>query len=207
MIGKLTGILDTKKSPLLIIDVNGVGYEVSASMSTIYKLGDIGSKVSLLIHMVVREDAQLLYGFYDEDERRLFREILKVKGVGAKLALTILSGMEAQDFVTTVLQGDVSRLQKLPGVGKKTAERLLVEMKDRLEKTIKQEPFSQVLLVNNNSTDAIKNIGTHHDDAISVLIALGYKSQDAIRVVHEVEFDGADSETIIKLALQSLCRS
>lgn len=207
MIGKLTGILDSKKPPLLVIDVNGVGYEVAASMSTIYKLGDIGSRVTLLIHMVVREDAQLLYGFYDESERRLFREILKVKGVGAKLALTILSGMEAQDFVTTVLQGDVSRLQKLPGVGKKTAERLLVEMKDRLEKALKDEPFSEVVLVNNTREATGDNLSNHQDDAVSALIALGYKPQDATQAVTKVDFEGADSETIIRLALQSLYQS
>ena len=133
MIGRIHGILLEKQAPLLLVDVQGLGYEIQAPMSTIYQLPAIGQAVTLHIHMVVREDAQLLYGFVELRERALFKTLIKVSGVGPKLALTLLSGMETDDFVRCVHDNDIASLVRLPGVGKKTAERLLVEMRDRLK--------------------------------------------------------------------------
>ena len=134
MIGQLRGMLTLKKPPYLIIDVNGVGYELQASMTTIYALPMVGQEVFVFTHFVVREDAQLLYAFADESERILFRKLIKISGVGPKLALTILSGMNVASFVHCIETRDVNRLVSLPGVGKKTAERLVVEMADKLNK-------------------------------------------------------------------------
>ena len=133
MIGRLQGVILVKQAPEIVIDVNGVGYEVQVPMTTIYQLPEVGKSVTLHTHFVVREDAQLLYGFAELRERSLFRTLIKVNGVGPKLALTILSGIESDDFVRCVRDGDTASLVRLPGVGKKTAERLLVEMKDRLK--------------------------------------------------------------------------
>ena len=133
MIGRLRGILILKKAPTLMVDVNGVGYEVEAPMTTFYALPDIGQEVTLHTHMVVREDAQLLYGFAAESERRFFRQLIKVNGVGAKMGLTILSGISAESFARNVRDNDVASLVRLPGIGKKTAERLIIEMRDKLK--------------------------------------------------------------------------
>ncbi|HIJ48241.1 MAG TPA: Holliday junction branch migration protein RuvA, partial [Gammaproteobacteria bacterium] len=133
MIGRLSGVLVERKPPELLVDVGGVGYELEASMSTFYQLPTVGESVVLFTHMVVREDAQLLYGFATESERRMFRALIRVRGVGAKLALAILSGMSAEDFVRSVQDENITALVRLPGVGKKTAERLVLEMKDRLK--------------------------------------------------------------------------
>jgi len=134
VIGRLTGELVEKSPPELLIDVSGVGYELEASMNTFYKLPDVGTFVTLYTHFVVREDAQLLYGFADKNERTLFRTLIKVNGVGPKLALTILSGISVQEFIRTVQHEDSTALVRLPGVGKKTAERLIIEMKDKLDR-------------------------------------------------------------------------
>ncbi|NNL99544.1 MAG: Holliday junction branch migration protein RuvA, partial [Gammaproteobacteria bacterium] len=133
MIGRIHGALISMQPPWLVIDVHGVGYEIEAPMTTIYTLPAVGSDVTLFTHYQVRDDAHLLYGFATQDERRLFRTLLKVSGVGAKLALTILSGIEANAFAQCVNEGNAAKLVQLPGVGKKTAERLIVEMRDRLD--------------------------------------------------------------------------
>ena len=172
-----------------------VGYELQASMTTIYALPMVGQEVFVFTHFVVREDAQLLYAFADESERILFRKLIKISGVGPKLALTILSGMNVASFVHCIETRDVNRLVSLPGVGKKTAERLVVEMADKLNKDFNnmQQNFSEVILDN-----------TH--DAESALISLGYKPQEAQTVIRKVYVAGADSETLIRLALQSMVK-
>lgn len=133
MIGFVRGILAHKEPPFLVIDVNGVGYEIEAPMSTIFRLPEVGKKVQLATHLVVREDRQMLFGFYTEDERRLFRNLIKVSGVGAKLALTILSGISVADFACCVQTEDKAALVRLPGIGRKTAERLILDMRDRID--------------------------------------------------------------------------
>jgi len=195
MIGQLRGILASKKPPYLIVDVHGVGYELQASMTTIYTLPMVGTEIFLYTHFVVREDAQLLYAFADETERLVFKQLIKVSGVGPKLALTILSGMNVANFVQCIETGDSSRLVKLPGVGKKTAERLIVEMKDK---------FDQQLSSNLHNFSEVALNGSH--DAVSALVALGYKQQDAQATIRKIYVENADSQTLIRLALQSMVK-
>ena len=198
MIGRLKGVLLEKQAPHLLIDVNGVGYEVSAPMTTFYQLPEVGSEVTLATHLVVREDAQLLYGFISITDRLLFRTLIKVSGVGPKLALTLLSGMSADDLVVTVRSGDASTLTRIPGVGKKTAERLIVEMRDRLKDWDENAVSSSVAsgdVVDSSPQDDVR-------DAVSALISLGYKPPEASRMVRSVETTGLASEEIIRQALQ-----
>ena len=200
MICHLRGKLFSKNSPVVVIDVNGVGYEVQSSMNTIYKLPDLESDVSLFIHMVVREDAQLLFGFYEESERALFREIIKTSGIGPKLALNILSSMDVQTFCQCVNEKNKDKIVGVPGVGKKTAERLIIEMQDRLAKNFaKFMNFNEVLL--NNPMSASNN-DTAKIDAISALVALGYKQNIAEKVIAKFSSEETDSEALIKLALK-----
>ena len=199
MIGRLRGTLIEKQAPDLVIDVHGVGYEVSAPMTTFYQLPDTGNEITLHTHLVVREDAQQLYGFMSLADRELFRTLIKVSGVGAKLALALLSGMSADDLVLTVRSGDASTLTRIPGVGKKTAERLIVEMRDRLaEWEIKGASMSATMspFTDSSARDDVR-------DAVSALIALGYKPQEASRMVRQVESAGLASVDIIRQALQS----
>jgi len=195
MIGQIRGVMVEKKPPFLIVDVHGVGYEIQASMNTIYALPALGSAVFLYTHFVVREDAQLLYGFHTEKERVLFRELIKISGVGPKLALSILSGMDVGSFMQAIAERDSSRLIKLPGVGKKTAERLIIEMQDKLE------GFSAVLLTKSGASENLAQ-----QDAISALIALGYKPQDAHATIRKVFVEDADSEHLIRLALKDIAK-
>ena len=139
MIGRLCGILVEKKAPGLVIDVNGVGYEVEAPMTTFYELPKVGEKVTIYTHLVVREDAHLLFGFIKDNDRALFRSLIKVSGVGGKLALALLSGMSSHDFIKTVRSNDIASLTRIPGVGKKTAERLVIEMRDRLKEFVPEK--------------------------------------------------------------------
>jgi holliday junction DNA helicase RuvA len=183
MIGRLRGILVEKQAPHLLIDVNGVGYEVQASMTTFYQLPEINQPINLFTHFVVREDAQLLFGFFTQDERVLFRALLKVNGVGPKLALTILSGVSPDEFVRCVNNGDSNSLVRLPGVGKKTADRLIIEMRDH-SFTITTQSSEQ--------------------DAVSALIALGYKPHEASRALHGIETSQQSSEELIRLALKRI---
>lgn len=201
MIGQLKGILAVKKSPYLVIDVQGVGYEVQASMTTIYALPTVGAQVFLYTHLIVREDAHLLYGFADEGERMVFRQLIKVNGVGPKLALTILSGMNVANLIDCIEKRDTSRLVKLPGVGSKTAERLLVEMRDKLDRQFNTPVEFNTVFVQNNQTTTM-----HQQDAASALIALGYKPQEAHATISKVYIEDADSETLIRLALQRMVK-
>ena len=199
MIGRLHGVILDKQAPEILIDVNGVAYEVQAPMTTIYQLPEIGKPVTLHTHFVVREDAQLLYGFADLRERSLFRTLIKVNGVGPKLALTILSGIESDDFVRCVRDGDTVSLVRLPGVGKKTAERLLVEMKDRL----KDWSIDGAAISDNNSSTVSSN--DMMAEAESALIALGYKPQQASKAIAAVNNASMDSsEALIRMALKNM---
>lgn len=202
MIGRLRGKLVEKHAPELLLDVGGVGYEVSAPMTTFYRLGAVGEEVLLHTHLVVREDAHLLFGFATREERTLFRELVKVNGVGPKLALGILSGIEAEVFVRCVQDGDVSTLVRIPGVGKKTAERLVVEMRDRLK------ALGEVELKGGQPTFIAAAPATPAQDAQSALEALGYKPQEAARAVAAVNREeGLRSEELIRRALKSLART
>lgn len=198
MIGRLTGHLLQKQPPELLIDVNGVGYEVSAPMSTFYALPEIGEKVVLHTHMVVREDAQLLYGFSNESERTLFRILIKINGVGPKLALTILSGIAAEDFVRCIHDNDAAALVRLPGIGKKTAERLIVELRDKLGS--EDQPSTQ----SDGATIMSAAASSPISDAVSALISLGYKPNEASRIVRSINTEGLNTEEIIRQALQGL---
>lgn len=203
MIGQLRGMLIQKKPPILIIDVGGVGYEVNASMNTIYKLPNLNNEVQLFTQLIVREDSQTLYGFFDEQERLVFRELIKVSGVGPKLALTILSGMNVENFCQCVQEKNSKKLLGLPGVGKKTAERLVIEMHDRLKKQLlKNKEFSETIL----SNTLINPNNTAEEDAINALITLGYKPQDAEKAIRSVSSENTNSENLIKLALKEFAK-
>lgn len=196
MIGFLRGRLVQKSPPMLMVDVQGVGYEVEAPMSTFYQLPEAGQEIHLFTHLAVRDDAHLLFGFATERERQLFRTLIKVNGVGPKMALTILSGIEADDFARCIRDADAARLTRLPGVGKKTADRLIMEMRDRLKDM--NVPETQVEVRARAGTEA-----SRIEDAISALIALGYKPQEASRHVHAVARDGMTSEELIRDALKA----
>ncbi len=182
--------------------VHGVGYEMEAPMSTFYQLPKVGEEVVLHTHMVVREDAQLLYAFYSTGERKLFRDLIRINGVGPKLGLTILSGISARDFVRAVREGDAAALTGLPGVGKKTAERLIVELRDKLS--------DDITPISDDSTGAFSVAAGHQpspvSDAVSALTALGYKAQEASRMVRAVDSSGLETEAIIRAALQGMVK-
>lgn len=201
MIGRIHGILLEHQATELLVDVHGVAYQIFAPMTTIYQLPDTGQPVTLYIHLIVREDAQILYGFFDKRERQLFRALIKVSGVGPRLALTILSGIEGHDFVRCVHANDVATLVRLPGVGKKTAERLLIDMRDRLH----DWPIAAI------ETNQKAHLGqyAYRTDAESALVALGYKLQEASKAVTAVldqGFSGNDSAQLVKLALQAMIK-
>lgn len=201
MIGSIRGILVHKQAPLILVEVSGVGYELQVPMTTLFRLPELGSEVSLVTHFVVREDAQSLYGFIEEGDRSLFRQLIKVSGVGPKLALTILSGMDARNFAHCVERDDISSLVALPGVGRKTAERLLVEMRDKLKEWLvggAGQPVVEGSAVTAPPADFAA-------DAEGALISLGYKPQEASRMVAAVNDDSvADSEDLIRRALKSV---
>lgn len=203
MIGRIKGKLLSKQPPELLVDVHGVGYEMEAPMSTFYQLPLVGEEVVLHTHMVVREDAQLLYAFASIGERQLFRDLIRINGVGPKLGLTILSGISASDFARAVQEGDAAALTGLPGVGKKTAERLIVELRDKLSGDI--APLA------GNASAATSVSLEHHaspvSDAVSALTALGYKAQEASRMVRAVDATGLETEAIIRAALQGAVKS
>ncbi len=193
MIGRLNGVLLEKTPPLVLIDVNGVGYECEVPMSTFYNLPAIGDKVVLLTQFIVREDAQLLYGFGSERERATFRQLLKVNGVGAKSALSILSGLSVDDLVQAVALQDTALLTRVPGVGKKTAERLLLELKDK---------FS-IEGVSASQGASAKSAGA---DVLNALLALGYNEREALAAVKQLPPDVAVADGI-KFALKSLSKT
>lgn len=200
MIGRLRGIIIEKQPPKVLIDVGGVGYNVFMPMTCFYELPNNGQEVIVLTHLIVREDAQLLYGFNHEQERELFRELIKVNGVGPKLALAILSGMSAQQFIVAVEQGEIKTLVKLPGVGTKTAERLIVEMKDRVKRFGEELSDSMTIIETGNIKKSSNQI---ESEAVSALIALGYKPQEASRIISKVIKPEMDCETLIREALKS----
>lgn len=200
MIGRLKGMLLEKKAPELLLDVNGVGYELLAPMSTFYQLPAIGQGVVLFTHLVVREDAHQLFAFFEEQERQLFRALIKVNGVGPKVALAILSGVPADEFVRLVQNNDINALTKIPGIGKKTAERLVLDLRDKLAAWQSAAPGLTPAL------PELDNKGLS-EDAETALIALGYKPQDAAKMVMRVLRDKPDisrSEEIIRLALRAM---
>jgi Holliday junction DNA helicase RuvA len=204
VIARLTGKIIEKTPPQIVIDVNGVGYEVNLPMTSFYKLPTDDSVACLFIHQVIREDSHSLYGFDAKFERDLFRELLKANGVGPKLALGILSAMSAEDFIFAVNQSDVSRLVKIPGVGKKTAERLLLEMTDRLKnwRDLSSTPATDL-----QPADAVTTFEVTHNpinDAIDALISLGYKVNQAESSVKKVAQIGMSSEDMIKQALKAM---
>jgi len=198
VIGFLRGVLREKQPPGLLVEVQGVGYEVEAPMTTFYDLPAVGETVTLFTHLAVREDAHTLYGFSKQSDRRLFRTLIKVNGVGAKLALTILSGIEAGHFAACVQAGDTASLIKLPGVGKKTAERLVIEMRDRLA-----DWDSSAAFVPGSAASARTDVANPVEEAVSALTALGYKPQDASRMVRAVDSKDLTTEDIIRSALQA----
>jgi Holliday junction DNA helicase RuvA len=173
MIGRLTGILVEKNPPQLLLDVQGVGYEVDVPMSTFYNLPGLGERVALYTHLVVREDAHLLYGFGNDNERRAFRQLVKISGIGARTALSVLSGLSVAELAQAVTMQDTGRLIKIPGIGKKTAERLLLELKDKL------------------GVDLTTTVGVHRappvmSDALNALLALGYSDKEAVAAIKKL---------------------
>ncbi len=196
MIGRLKGIVIHKQPPWLVLDVHGVGYELEAPMSTFYDLPEVGREVALFTHYAQKEDSVSLYGFLHESERRLFRDVQKVTGIGAKIALAILSGVSVSDFAKLVQTADVAALTRVPGIGKKTAERIVVELRDRAAdfgaagtmlagKSVPADPMSE---------------------AIAALQQLGYKPAEALRMAEKAQTDGDDVEAIIRKALKSALR-
>ena len=202
MIGRIHGKILEKTPPQLLIDVQGVGYEVDAPMSTFYQLPNLGEPVTLHTHLVVREDAHLLFGFASQSERSLFRTLIKINGVGAKLALTILSGMNADEFIACVQDNDAAALVRLPGVGKKTAERLIVELRDKLKDHLVEAGST----VSASAIKAPQAASSPAGDAVSALIALGYKPQEASRMVRAVDVTDLNTEEIIRLSLQAAAK-
>lgn len=198
MIGRIRGTLLEKTPPYILVDVQGVGYELEAPVSTFARLPDIGQPVTLHTHLIVREDAHVLCGFVSEDERRLFRLLIKVNSVGAKLALGILSGISANDFIRCVQEKNTAALTRLPGVGKKTAERLIIEMRDRLADI---ELPATLNVTGNEIVTGAANDTTR--DVISALVSLGYKPQEASRLLQSVDTDGQDMQAILRAALKA----
>lgn len=201
MIGQLRGTLIGKQVPDILVEVGGIGYEVQVPMTTLYQLPELGQEVTLLTHFVVREDAQLLYGFLEPADRRLFRELIKVSGVGPRLALTLLSGMDASDFARCLQRDDVSALVALPGVGRKTAERLLVEMRDKAGDWLDELSPAAA------GTTATSARGTAQPDQRSeaehALVSLGYKLTEAAKLIASVDApEGTSTEELIRLALR-----
>jgi Holliday junction DNA helicase RuvA len=200
MIGRIAGELVEKTPPTILIDVAGVGYEVEVPLTTMTRLPSTGAQIVIYTHFVVREDAQLLYGFFDQQERQVFRSLIRVNGVGPKLALAILSGMDIGEFVTCIKSNDVQALVRLPGVGKKTAERLIIEMKDRLD----EWGVGDVSEGGSATLSATASARATLRDAETALIALGYKPQEAMRAITALKDTNLDVEGLIKEALKRM---
>ncbi len=193
MIGRLAGTLIEKNPPQILLDVQGVGYEIDVPMSTFYNLPNVGDKVQLFTHLVVREDAHLLFGFGSENERRAFRQLIKISGIGARIALSVLSGLSVAELAQVVTMQEPGRLTKIPGIGKKTAERLLLELKDKL------------------GTDLTTGIAIHRtapvtSDVLHALIALGYSDKEAVNAVKQLP-DGIALSDGIRQALKLLAKA
>lgn len=195
MIGRLNGMIVEKKAPHLLLDVQGVGYELEVPMSTFFRLPGLNESVLLKTHLAVREDAHTLFGFLTDDERNLFRSLIKVNGVGARVALGILSGISVPDFVLCVQDNNLAMLTRLPGIGKKTAQRLVIEMRDRL-------PDTDAAVTSSKGVVALA-AESPRDEAISALVALGFKLSDATKLADSAAGEDATSEQILRAALQS----
>lgn len=192
MIGSLRGRLSSKQAPQIVVECSGVGYEVETPMSTFLELPELGSDLFLYTHLLVREDAQILYGFSTEDERLMFRTLLKVNRVGAKLALGILSAMSTNDFRRCVELEDTTAMSKIPGVGKKTAERLIIEMRDRIDAAVPGGGKSAPLTVEASA----------RNEAVDALVALGYKPKEVHKLIEKLDIEDKSAEDIIRLALR-----
>lgn len=205
MIGRLRGTLAEKQPPYLLIDVQGVGYEVQAPMTTFYRLPELGSEVVLHTHFAVSENSQQLFGFADKHDRELFRTLIKVNGVGPKMAVAILSGMEAETIARCVMEDNSAALVKVPGVGKKTAERLIIELRDKLKDwEVPTLPLGELEAASNAAETALTN--DMLAEAESALVALGYKPAEATKVVAGImkQHQVTRSEELIRLALRSM---
>ena len=192
MIGRLTGLLLEKNPPLVTLDVHGIGYEVDVPMSTFYNLPAVGERVALFTHMVVREDGQFLYGFLTADERATFRQLLKISGIGARTALAVLSGLSANELAQAVVMQEVGRLVKIPGIGKKTAERLLLELRDKLPKV--------------SGVGALASAPDAGSDILNALLALGYSDREAMQAMKLLP-EGMSVSDGIRQALKSLSKT
>ena len=193
MIGSLIGLIKEKTPSSILLEVNGIGYEIAVPLSTSFQLPNVGESAYLLTHLVVREDQHSLYGFATDEERKLFRALIKISGVGAKLAITILSGTNVNGFIQSVVNEDIDALVHLPGIGKKTAERLIVEMKDKVSEISGDENS----LSESNENSAVA-------EAINALVNLGYKTKDAKTILDKIESEGLTVEELIRQALKSL---
>ncbi|CAH9019776.1 Holliday junction branch migration protein RuvA [Candidatus Nitrosacidococcus sp. I8] len=198
MIGRLQGILLERKIPFLLLDVHGVGYEVEVPVSTFTSLPDTGSEITLHTHLVVRENAYLLYGFINQKELSLFRHLIKVNSVGAKLALAILSSIDVATFIQCIYKKDITRLIKLPGIGKKTAERLILEMKDKLSNS---EEEGELIYGTQDNLNQVIN------DSIQALISLGYKPKESFEIIRQINTADLTTSEIIRQALQIIGKS
>ena len=193
MISRLTGILAAKRAPQILIDCNGVGYEADVSMTTYYQLPEVGERISIWTHLLVKDDSHSLVGFTGEQERKLFRQLIRINGVGPKMALTILSGIDNRQFARCIANNDIAMLTRLPGVGKKTAERLIIEMRDKIDALLGDMPAQQVSATGHSIAS----------EAIEALQALGYKPAEVSRMVAAVAEAGMPAEDIIRKALQT----
>lgn len=199
MIGSLRGVLAHKEPPFIVVDVGGVGYELEAPMSTCFRLPAVGETVHLRTHLLVREDQHTLFGFATETERRLFRDLLRVSGVGAKTALGVLSGMNVEAFVRAVESEDVTSLVRLPGIGRKTAERLIIEMRDRV-----QHPG---LVTGKGADGAVAAPSDPRAEALDALVALGYKAPEARRMLDRVPDSVTSTEELLRAVLRSAAKT
>lgn len=190
MIGRIKGTLEYIKAPEVLIDVNGIGYEIQMPMTSIYQLPEIGESVTVYTHLIVREDLHLLCGFIDENEKAMFKELIKTNGVGAKMALTILSTMSASEFLDAVNNSDINSLTKIPKIGKKTAERLLIEIRDR---------FKNITIESNNHMPS-----NFKEDAVNGLVALGYSNKEAKNMIDNIQNEDLSTEELIKEALKNI---
>ncbi|WP_253306780.1 Holliday junction branch migration protein RuvA [unidentified bacterial endosymbiont] len=203
MLSRLTGVVIEKQPPYLVLEVQGVGYELQMPMNCFYQLPALGEATVLFTHHWIREDAQLLYGFKDRSARTLFRSLIKVNGVGPKLALAILSGLSVPQFIFAVERNDPTLLIKLPGVGKKTAERLIIEMRDRCQ-DLAVEPLEYAPSFKGSAVTAHLRDSEAEHAAVAALITLGYKAVEAQRLIRQVMQPEMDCETLIRQALRSL---
>lgn len=215
MISRLSGELLEKHAPIVLIDISGIGYEVLLPMTSIYALPEIGDIVTLHTHFIVREDSQQLYGFIEKADRRLFQELIKINGIGPKVALAILSGMDGSSLISCIEHNDSSQLTLIPGIGKKTAERLIIDMKDKIDKLLNELHNLSVskldLLEPSDSRKITSSVpllgGEHINEAISALEVLGYKYKDAKKKIMSISSGVNSTEELIRLALKSVAKN